>query len=119
MEEMHKFLENVPDKMIAVAIPFYDFVKDHNHIWADNNISPANRLVKSKKVEFRGAWPQEMWHIRTEQVWLDKFRDPRVGRLTNPFCHFGRLKSRKDTARRPEENVRTTPFIGRLPKVMQ
>lgn len=115
-EELYELLKIIPKYAMAVTIPFYDFV-DTEHIVADPIQSPANRIVRAKKVEYRGDWPSEAWYCKKETEWLNKFIDKRVFHLKTPYYHYGRLKKKSDVVR-PEDKINTVPFIGKHPKVI-
>ena len=80
--------------------------------------TPANRIVRDSKVEYRGDWPGEQWFIKGEKDWLNKFLDKRVLHLNTPYYHYGRLKKKNDVVR-PTDNINILPFIGEHPKVIR
>ena len=114
--ELYELLKIIPKHSMAITAPFIDFVDIHTIVVTPIQ-SPANRIVRASKVEYRGDWPNEMWFVKNEKDWLNKFVDKRVLHLKTPYYHYGRLK-KKNNVVRPEENINTVPFIGEHPKVI-
>ena len=116
-EELYELLKAIPKHSMAITASFIDFLSDNTIV--DTPIqSPANRVVRASKVEYRRAWPQEGWFVKTETEWLNKFVDKRVLQLKTPYYHYGRLKKKSDVVR-PEEEVTSVPFIGDHPEVIE
>jgi len=115
--ELYDLLKIIPKHTMAITAPFIDFI-DRDHIVDTPIQSPANRIVRASKVEYRGDWPQEMWFIEKEEDWLNKFLDKRVLHLKTPYFHYGRLKKKSDVVR-PEDKVMTVPFIGNHPEIIR
>ncbi len=108
--ELYELLKIIPKHAKAITVPFFDFVGLGNIVIAPIQ-SPANRIVRASKVEYRGDWPNERWYVKNEKEWLNKFTDKRVLHLKTPYYHYGRMKKKNDVVR-PEEKVNTVPFIG-------
>ena len=115
-EELYELLKIIPKHTKAITMPFYDFVDLHTIVVTPIQ-SPANRIVRASKVEYRGDWPNEMWYVKNEKEWLNKFVDKRVLHLKRLYYHYGRLKGKNNVVR-PEEKVNTVPFIGEHPRVI-
>ena len=113
-EEIESVLKN-PASIISMALPFYNFINDHNTITEE--VVPTSRVFRTDKIEFFNDWPGEMLRVKGEKEWLNKFKDKRVITLKNKWYHYGLCRKKKDTVQRPEENLRTYPFIKDQPEV--